>query len=52
MVERRAKIEDAAVNIRRAFWLVWDAHPPSALAILAEILAVRSGAYLVTESRL
>ncbi len=33
VVERRAKIKDAAVNIRRAFWLVWDAHPPSALAM-------------------
>jgi ATP-binding cassette subfamily B protein len=33
LTERRAKIKDAAVNVRRAFWLVWAAHPPSALAM-------------------
>ena len=33
--ERRAKLEDAAINVRRAFWLVWQAHVPSALAMLA-----------------
>ncbi len=33
--ERREKIQDAALNIRRAFRLVWDAHKPSALAMLA-----------------
>jgi ATP-binding cassette subfamily B protein len=32
--ERRARIMDAAINVRRAFWLVWQAHPPSALAML------------------
>jgi ATP-binding cassette subfamily B protein len=31
--ERWAKIKDALVNIRRAFALVWGAHPPSALAM-------------------
>lgn len=31
--ERRAKIETAAANVRRAFTLVWGAHPPSALAM-------------------
>jgi ATP-binding cassette subfamily B protein len=30
---QRAKIGDAAVNIRRAFALVWEAHPPSALTM-------------------
>jgi ATP-binding cassette subfamily B protein len=33
--ERRKKIADAAINIHRAFGLVWDAHKPSALAMLA-----------------
>lgn len=33
--ERRVKLRDAAVNVRRAFALVWDAHRPSALAMLA-----------------
>ena len=33
--ERRAKLKDAAINVRRAFWLVWQAHVPSALAMLA-----------------
>ncbi len=32
--ERRDKINDAAVNIRRAFVLVWQSHPPSAMAML------------------
>ncbi len=31
--ERRAKIKDALVNIRRAFGVVWQAHRPSALAM-------------------
>jgi ATP-binding cassette, subfamily B, bacterial len=33
--ERRAKLADAAVNVRRAFLLVWQAHPASALAMAA-----------------
>jgi ATP-binding cassette, subfamily B, bacterial len=33
--ERRAKLMDAAVNVRRAFLLVWQAHPASALAMAA-----------------
>ncbi len=33
--ERSAKLKDAAVNIQRAFVLVWAAHPPSALAMAA-----------------
>jgi ATP-binding cassette subfamily B protein len=33
--ERRAKISDAAHNIIRAFGLVWQAHPPSALGMAA-----------------
>lgn len=33
--ERRGKLRDAAVNVQRAFALVWDAHRPSALAMLA-----------------
>ncbi len=33
IVERRAKVKDAAVNVRRAFWVVWAAHPASALAM-------------------
>ncbi len=33
--ERRAKLKDAAINVQRAFWLVWRAHVPSALAMLA-----------------
>src|SRR3990172_43762 len=33
VVERRVKVKDAAVNIRRAFGVVWEAHPPSALAM-------------------
>ncbi len=31
---RRAKIKDATLNIQRAFALVWQAHSPSALAML------------------
>lgn len=34
IADRRVKIKDAAINIRRAFLLVWQAHPPSALAML------------------
>ena len=34
IAERRVKIKDAAINVRRAFLLVWQAHPPSALAML------------------
>jgi ATP-binding cassette subfamily B protein len=33
--ERSVKLKDAAVNIQRAFALVWQAHPPSALAMAA-----------------
>src|SRR3990172_812417 len=33
ITERRAKVKDAAVNVRRASWVVWEAHPPSALAM-------------------
>jgi len=33
-VGRRAKIKDATLNIQRAFTLVWQAHSPSALAML------------------
>jgi len=33
--ERRTGIISAVVNIRRAFWIVWDAHPPSTLAMAA-----------------
>ncbi len=32
-VDRRAKINDSAINIRRAFEIVWQAHVPSALAM-------------------
>jgi len=31
--EHRAKWQDAALNVRRAFGIVWAAHPPSALAM-------------------
>jgi len=31
--ERRVKVGDSALNIRRAFEIVWQAHPPSALAM-------------------
>jgi ATP-binding cassette subfamily B protein len=33
--EKRAKLADAALNVRRAFVLVWQAHPPSALGMAA-----------------
>ena len=33
--DRWAKIKDSLFNIRRAFVLVWSAHPPSALAMAA-----------------
>ncbi len=33
IAERRAKINDSVINIRRAFEIVWKAHPPSALAM-------------------
>ncbi len=33
--ERRAKLRDSAVNVGRAFKLIWRAHPPSALAMAA-----------------
>lgn len=33
--ERRVKIQDSARNIQRAFGLVWAAHPPSALGMVA-----------------
>jgi ATP-binding cassette, subfamily B, bacterial len=35
LAERRVKFKDAALNIRRAFALVWRAHPPSAAAMAA-----------------
>jgi ATP-binding cassette subfamily B protein len=35
LIERRAKIRDSALNVRRAFALVWQAHPPSAAAMAA-----------------
>jgi ATP-binding cassette subfamily B protein len=34
LAERRRNTLDALVNIRRAFGLVWDAHRPSAMAML------------------
>ena len=43
IAERRAKIRDAAINVRRAFSVVWQAHPPSALAMLGCTLV---GAFL------
>jgi len=36
--ERQAKLADALINIRRAFGVVWQAHPPSALAMAASTL--------------
>jgi ATP-binding cassette, subfamily B, bacterial len=36
--ERQAKLTDALINIRRAFGLVWQAHPPSALAMAGSTL--------------
>jgi ATP-binding cassette subfamily B protein len=35
LAERRVKIKDAAINIRRAFGLVWHSHPPSASTMAA-----------------
>ena len=35
LAERRQKITDSALNIRRAFGLVWSAHPASAAGMLA-----------------
>jgi ATP-binding cassette subfamily B protein len=35
IAERRVKLRDAAHNIRRAFGLVWEAHKPSSLAMVA-----------------
>jgi ATP-binding cassette, subfamily B, bacterial len=43
IAERRVKIRDAAINVRRAFTLVWQAHPASALAMLGCTLV---GAFL------
>ena len=43
IAERRVKIKDAAINVRRAFALVWQSHPPSALAMLGCTLV---GAFL------
>jgi ATP-binding cassette subfamily B protein len=36
--ERAVRVQDAVINIRRAFGLVWQAHPPSALAMLGSTL--------------
>jgi ATP-binding cassette subfamily B protein len=36
--ERWSKIRDAALNVRRAFGVVWQAHPRSALAMAASTL--------------
>lgn len=36
--ERRTKLADAFLNIRRAFALVWRAHPPSAMAMAGSTL--------------
>jgi ATP-binding cassette subfamily B protein len=33
--ERREKLRDSALNVRRAFGLVWSSHPASATAMLA-----------------
>jgi len=35
LAERRLKLSSAAVNIRRAFTIVWEAHPPSSLVMAA-----------------
>ena len=43
LAERRAKVGDAALNVRRAFGLVWEAHRPSALVMAACTL---TGAFL------
>jgi ATP-binding cassette subfamily B protein len=45
ITDRRAKIKDAAVNIRRAFGMVWASHPLSALAMAGCTLV---GAFLPT----
>jgi hypothetical protein len=39
LADRRAKIGDAALNVRRAFGLVWEAHRPSSLVMAACTLA-------------
>jgi ATP-binding cassette subfamily B protein len=36
--DRRVKVKDASVNVRRAFALVWEAHRPSALAMVVATL--------------
>lgn len=36
--ERREKIKDAAFNVSRAFALVWQGHPPSAMGMAASTL--------------
>src|SRR5260221_2350751 len=36
--ERWARLADALINIRRAFGVVWQAHPPSALAMAGSTL--------------
>jgi ATP-binding cassette subfamily B protein len=41
--ERQTKLTDAFTNIRRAFAVVWQAHPPSALAMAGSTLV---GAFL------
>jgi ATP-binding cassette subfamily B protein len=41
--EQRVKIKDAALNVRRAFALVWAAHRPSALGMAASTVV---GAFL------
>jgi ATP-binding cassette subfamily B protein len=38
LADRRAKMADAAGNVRRAFAVVWEAHRPSALAMAAASL--------------
>lgn len=38
LIERRARIKDAALNIRRAFAIVWQAHLPSASAMAASTI--------------
>ena len=38
IAERRVKINSAAINVRRAFALVWQAHPTSALAMAGSTL--------------
>lgn len=43
LIQRWGKIQDAGRNVRRAFVLVWQAHPPSAMAMAACTLV---GAFL------